>query len=301
MATLGQIDLNTLVVFDAVVESGGFTAAAERLGIAKAKVSVQIGRLEAALGITLFMRTTRRVSLTDAGRSLHLQCQPLLHGMQDAIDQVESGTKELAGTLRIGTTVDHAVQSLAAAVAQFTALHPKLQIDVRTGDRVVDLVAEGLDMAIRIGWLRDSSMRAVMLGEFEQYVVASPDYLRRAGRIRQPGDLRERDWVALTLLQTPLTWRFASRAGDVQTVHVKSRIRVDSPGVLRSMLRHGTGVSVLDQYSVQEDIRAGRLVRLLADWTLPRGGVYAVTPPGKGMNPRARQFIEFYRGLLQMP
>lgn len=298
MSLLNQVDLNSLVIFDAVIEAGGFTAAAERLGVAKAKVSIQIGRLEARLGTTLFVRTTRKVSLTDAGRLLHDECKPLLLGIQDAIDQVGHEKGVLTGTLRLTTSVDHAVQSLAAAVAEFAALHPALQIDLRTGDRVVDLVGEGIDLAIRLGWLRDSSLRAVKLGEFEQYLVASPDYLKRAGRPKQPGDLANHDWVALTLLPTPFTWKF-SRRGETRTVQVKSRIRVDSPGALRAMLGQGTGISVLDQYSVSEDLKSGKLVRLLPDWSLPRAGIHAVYPPGRHVPPRVRQFIDFYRARLK--
>jgi len=299
MALLGEIDLNSLVVFDAVVEAGGFTAAAERLGVAKAKVSIQIGRLEARLGVTLFTRTTRQVSLTDAGRALHEECKPLLAGIQEAIDQVGHDKGALTGTLRLSTTVDHAVQSLAPAVAAFSALHPALHVDLRTGDRVSDLVGEGIDLAIRLGWLRDSSLRATKLGEFEQYVVASPAYLKRAGRPKQPADLATHDWVALTLMPTPFTWKFTARSGETQTAHVKSRIRVDSPGALRAMLRHDAGISVLDQYSAEEGMKAGYLVRLLPEWSLLRGGIHAVYPPGRHVAPKLRRFIAFYRDWLQ--
>ncbi|HZW22525.1 LysR family transcriptional regulator [Noviherbaspirillum sp.] len=298
MSLLNQVDLNSLVVFAAVVECGGFTAAADRLGVAKAKVSVQVARLEAKLGTALFVRTTRKVSLTDAGRRLHEECKPLLHGLQEAIDQVGHDEGMLAGTLRLTTSVDHAVQSLARAAAEFAARHPALQIDLRTGDRVVDLVEEGIDLAIRLGWLRDSSLRAVKLGEFEQHLVASPAYLARAGRPKQPEDLAAHDWVALMLLPTPFTWKF-SRRGETRTVQVKSRIRVDSPGALRTMLRQGAGVSVLDQYSVQDDLKSGALVRLLPDWSLPRAGIHAVYPPGRHVPPRVRQFIDFYRAWLK--
>lgn len=299
MATLGEIDLNSLVVFDAVVEAGSFTAAADRLGVAKAKVSIQVSRLETRLGVTLFNRTTRKVTLSDAGRTLHEECQPLLLRMQEALAQVGQEKAGLTGTLRLCTTVDHAVQSLAPAVAQFAALHPALQIDLRTGDRIADLVGEGIDLAIRLGWLRDSSLRAVKLGEFEQHVVSSPAYLQRAGVPKRPEQLAEHDWVALTLMPTPLTWKFVSRRNAIQTVQVKSRLRVDSPGALRAMLRGGAGISVLDQYSAQDDVSAGHLTRLLSDWTLPRGGIYAVYPPGRHVAAKVRAFIAFYREWLQ--
>ncbi|RJF97282.1 LysR family transcriptional regulator [Noviherbaspirillum saxi] len=304
MSILGQLDLNSLLVFDAVVECGSFTAAAERLGIAKAKVSIQIGRLEAHLGTSLFHRTTRQVTLTDTGRALHADCQPLLQGLQSAVAQVEKDGQPsgpLSGTLRLTSSVDHAVLSLAPALARFAALHPKLQIDLRAGDAVADLVGEGIDVAIRLGWLRDSSLRAVKLGEFAQYVMASPAYLKRSRHPKRPEDLATMEWLALSLLPTPLTWKFASQQGEICSVQVKSRIRVNSPGALRALLRHGAGISVLDQQAAEEGMKAGYLVRVLPDWSLPRGGVYAVTPPGRHMPPKVRSFIGFYREFLALP
>ena len=301
MSLTGQLDLNALLVFDAVVEAGSFTAAADRLGIAKAKVSIQVARLETLLGAALFARTTRRVTLTDAGRALHAECHPLLHGITEAVDRVGARTTELSGTLRLSTSVDHAVQSLAAAVASFAEEHPRLQIDLRTSDRVVDLVSEGIDLSIRLGWLRDSSLRAVKLGEFSQYLVASPAYVQRAGLPTHPQELGGYAWVALTLLPTPLTWHFTAREGKVHTAHVKTRLRVDSPGALAAMLRQGAGISVLDQYTAQENIASGKLVRLLPEWQLPSGGIYAVYPPGRHVSARVRTFIDFYRELLRTP
>lgn len=298
MALPGQIDLNDLLVFDAVAETGGFTLAAARLGVATAKVSVEIGRLESRLGVPLFTRTTRKVTLTDAGQMLHEECRPLLHALKDAVDRAGSANEELSGTLRISSTVDHVSQSLAPAVAEFARRHPRLTIDLRTSDRQVNLIEEGIDVSIRLGWLRDSSLRAVKLAEFEQYVVTSPAYLRRIRRPATPEDLATVDWIALTLLPTPFTWKFTSGSGETQTVHVKSRFRVDSPGALRALLQHHLGVSVLDQLSAQQGINAKHLVRLLPDWSLPRGGIYAVYSPGRHIKASVRSFIDFYRQYL---
>jgi DNA-binding transcriptional LysR family regulator len=295
MAPRGQVDLNSLEVFAAVAEAGGFTAAAERLGMAKAQVSIRVSRLEAQLGAALFARTTRQVTLTDAGQALFAECRPLLHSLHEAMEQVGTDKAELTGTLRLSSTVTHAVQALAPAVAKFAALHPKLQIELRSSDRVADLVSEGIDLAIRFGWLADSSLRAVRLGEFEQYVVASPEYLNRAGIPERPEDLERHEWVALTLLQTPLTWKFLSQQGDTHTAHVTARLRVDSAASLRTLLGQGAGISVMDQFSAQEDLKAGRLVRVLNDWSLARGGVYAVYPPGRYVPTKVRAFIDFYR------
>ncbi len=299
MPQLDQIDLNSLHTFDAVAQAGSFTAAAERMGVAKARVSVQIARLERELGVALFTRTTRQVALTDAGRTLHAQCEPLLRALSDALAQAGSDQGELAGMLRISATLQQATQSIAPALLQFAALHPRLQFDLRTGDRVADMVAEGIDLSFRMGWLRDSSERAIKLGEFRQHVVAAPAYLASRPPIVQPQDLARHDWVALSLMRTPLTWTFADADGAATTVHMNARMQVDSPGALLSMVEGGAGVSVLEELTIKAALRSGTLVTLLPDWSLPRGGLYAVLPPGRLVPTRVRAFIDFYRDTLK--
>ncbi|MCD5328784.1 LysR family transcriptional regulator [Chromobacterium piscinae] len=294
-------NLEGLQIFVAVAEAGGFTAAAERLGMTKANVSLQVGRLEAQLGATLFTRTTRRVKLTEAGQALYLDAQPALAALRDALLQAGHGAAALSGTLRLTAPVSHMAESVAPAATQFIRRHPGLQLELHAIDRMVDLVAEGMDLAIRLGTLRDSSLRALKLGEFAQRLVASPAYLRERGMPGHPGELVGHDWVALTLLKTPLTWCFAGRDGEEETVRMRARIKVDSAASLRSLLLAGAGMSVLDSFSVQEDLRQGRLVHLLPQWTLPKGGVYAVFPPGRHAPAAARAFVEFYRVMLARP
>lgn len=294
----GQIDLNDLVVFAAVVETGGFSAAAQRLGVAPAKVSVEVARLESQLGVALFARTTRRVAPTDAGLALHAQCAPLLSGLRTAVDAVHAPSAALTGSLRVTAPIDLGALSVAPALSRFAALHPDLAIDLRSADRIVDLVAEGIDVAVRMGWLKDSSLRAVKLGEFDQYIVASPDYLRRAGMPGEPEDLAGVEWIAMTRLPTPLTWQLTGPDGTVRTVQTRARIKTDSSGALRAMLRQGAGVSILHQYSIDADLRDGSLVRVLPEWSVPRGGTWAVLPPGRHLGRNAQAFIAFYRGYL---
>ncbi|OHX12586.1 transcriptional regulator [Chromobacterium sphagni] len=294
-------NLEGLQIFTVVAEAGGFTAAAERLGMTKANVSLQVGRLEAQLGATLFTRTTRRVKLTEAGQALYLDAQPALAALREALLQAGHGAAALSGVLRLTAPVGHMVESVAPAVAQFVRLHPELQLELHANDRMVDLVAEGMDLAIRLGTLRDSSLRALKLGEFAQQLVASPDYLLRRGLPQRPEDLADHDWVALTLLKTPLTWRFVAADGAEAPVRMRSRLKVDSGASLRTLLLAGAGLSVLDSFSVQDDIREGRLVHVLPQWTLPKGGVYAVFPPGRHAPASVRAFVEFYRVFLARP
>jgi len=293
-----RIDLNRLAVFVAVADAGGFTAAADRLGVAKAKVSVEVRRLEMALGVSLFSRTTRRVALTEAGRQLFESSRPLLRELGDALAQTGAERSVVAGRLKISTSVNHAANFLAHALADFARQHPNLQIHLSATDRVVDLVAEGVDVAIRTGWLRDSSLRALHLGEIEQCVVAAPEYLRRRGTPRRPADLAQHDWIALSLLPTPLTWKFRSRRGRISTVRVKSRLVSDSPDALHALAASGAGITVLTALQVADALRRGRLQRLLTEWSLPRGGIYAVYPPGRHVPANVRAFVDFYRSKL---
>lgn len=297
MAVAGTPDLNALLLFAAVAEQGSFTAAAAQLGVAKAKVSLVVGRLEQQLGQTLFARTTRRVTLTEAGQELYRQCVPPIRAVQDAMAQFGGG--ELTGVLRIAAPIEYAGQTLAPALAAFAARHPRLDIDLRTSERVVDMLKEGIDVALRMGWLRDSSLRAVRLGEFEQVVVASPDYLDRAPAIRHPRDLAQHEWIMLTLLATPLTWRFTSARGQVRTVRVGGRIRTDSGAALRGLLQAGWGVSALDEFTASAPLRSGSLVQVLTAWSLPKGGVHAVYPPGRHVPAKVRAFVDFYREWLK--
>lgn len=299
MPKLDQIDLNALKIFDTVAEAGSFTAAADRLGVAKARISIQIARLEQQLGISLFARTTRRMALTDMGRSLHEQCKPLLAGLQDALTQSGSEKGELTGLLRLSASVSHATQSVAPAVAQFAAMHPGLRIDLRTSDRISDLVSDGIDLSFRMGWLRDSSQRAIKLGEFRQFILASPAYLKKHGRPKKPVDLAQHEWIALSLLPTPLTWKITDAQGHAQTVHMKSRLQVDSPNALLSLLQNGAGMSVMEEFSAQAAISAGRLIQVLPEHVLASGGMYAVLPPGRHVPARVRAFIEFYKAFIQ--
>ena len=295
MKALRRLDLNSLRSFAAVADCGGFTSAAERMDTTKARISLDVSRLEKQLGANLFTRTTRRVMLTDAGRTLYGECVPFLKKVESAAEQLGSTQAQLKGSLRITSTVDLASQSLARAAAAFSEMHPELSIELISSDRVINLVKEGIDLALRVGWLRDSSMRALKLGEFEQYVVASPDYLARAGVPASPEDLESHAWIALTRLPTPLTWKFVGPNGERRTARVQAKLRADTGSTLRLLIESGAGLSTLDSLSSVEPLRAGRLQRVLTPWSLPKGGVYAVYPPGKHVAPAARTFVEFYR------
>ena len=299
MARVGRVDLNVLGTFAAVAEAGGFTAAAERLGMAKAQVSLDVARLERQLGTSLFTRTTRRVALTDAGRALYSRGIPHVRGIDEALLQVAAGSMELTGTLRLSASPDFITTSLSPATVEFARHHPKLGIDLRTSDRTPDLLKERVDVAICFGWQRDPALRSIKLSDYGQSVVASPAYLARCPTPRSPADLASHEWVALSLLPAPLTWTFRNAQGSVRVVRMTGRLKVDSISTLQALLEQGAGISIVDEISAGAALAAGRLVRVLPRWSLPRGGVHALCQPGQHVQAKVRAFVDFYRGYLR--
>ena len=188
----GKIGLQRIGVFAAVAQTGGFTAAANRLDLTKAVVSQQVRRLEKELGVELLVRTTRKVVMTEAGRRLYEQATPLLGELDQVLSAVQRESDALQGTLRVTATNDYLELVLGAHLAAFGAMHPQLRVELVASDRRLDLIAERIDVAFRIGWLRESSMRATQLSEFKSYVVAAPSYLRSLDAPTHPQDLATR-------------------------------------------------------------------------------------------------------------
>lgn len=291
---MGEVNLNRLAVFVALVHAGSFTAAAEQLGLTKAMVSQHLARLEQELGVTLLVRSTRRMSLTEAGAAFHADCVRILDEAEDAIARVGESRDRPQGTLRLTTTTDYGMAVVAPALAGFVHRHPAVQPDLVIGDAISDLIAERFDLAIRIGWLRDSSLRATRLGSFRQLVVAAPAYLRTHDAPRQPEQLAAHDWIAMSVLATPLRWVFTGPGGRRRTVRMRAVAQANNAAAVRAMLLAGAGVGVLPDYLAEADIRAGRLVALLAQYRLPEGGIHAVYP-GRQAPAKVRAFIEHLR------
>lgn len=291
-------NLGALEVCAAVAELGSFTAAADRLGLTKAAVSLTVKQVEAALGRTLILRTTRRVRATAEGAALFTRCAPALALLRDALAETATPAAELGGTLRITAPANEAAHGVARALAEFASRHPRLRVALFSSDTPVDLIARGIDLAIRFGRLRDSSLRAIKLADFAEAVLASPDYLRRAGRPGHPRDLAGHRWIAFTLMRTPLTWTFTGPRNQRVTVRTTARLEVDSPAALAEWLEAGMGISILHPGAVADALASGRLVRVLEEWRLPAGGVYAVFAGGRHPAPPAQAFLEHYRDFL---
>jgi DNA-binding transcriptional LysR family regulator len=294
---MADVNLNRLAVFVALVRAGSFTAAAEVLGMTKAMVSQHMARLENELGVTLLSRSTRRMTLTEAGQTFHAACLRILAEAEAAIAQVGRAQEQPSGTLRLTATGDYGTAVVAPALAQFLREHADMQADLVLTDHMSDLIAERFDMAIRMGWLRDSNLRSARLGSFRQLMVASPAYLARRGEPRAITDLAAHDWVALALLATPLRWTFTAPDGSRRTVRMRSLVQANNVTAAHALVRHGAGVSVLPDYLVTDDIRDGQLVVLMAQYSLPLCGIYAVYP-GRQPPAKVRAFIDHMRATL---
>lgn len=292
-----DVNLNRLAIFVALVRAGSFTAAAEQLGMTKAMVSQHLLKLERELGVTLILRSTRRMALTEAGAAFHADCVQLLEQAQSAIERIGDRRNTPTGTLRLTTSTDYGMAVIAPALADFHRLHLQLQVDLVINDQISDLIAERFDLAIRIGWLRDSSLRAARLGSFRQLVMATPGYVAEHGLPRRPEDLATHPWIAMSALMAPLRWTFTRGSGTRRVVRMTQAMQANNAAAIRALVLNGAGISVLPDYLVQDDIQSGRLQVLLAQYRLPEGGIHAVypdpQPPAK-----VRAFIDFMRDRL---
>lgn len=294
---LASVNLNRIVVFVAVVEAGSFTAAATRLGMVKTMVSTHIKRLEAEVGANLLVRTTRRIALTDAGEAFYEASRVLIRDAEAAVQAAGEDTTALRGTLRVTAPVDYAATILAPLLVRMRETHPELRVELLTGDRLFDLVAEGIDVAIRVGNLSDSRLRAVRVDSFVHWLVAAPAWLGDR-RPKRPEDVARFPLVAMSALLRPSTWTFTNAKGATRTITFESMISANIALVVKSAVMAGAGVMMMPDFAVADDVAAGRLVRLLPGWQLPGGGIHAVFPASRFMPQRARAFIDLLREYL---
>jgi DNA-binding transcriptional LysR family regulator len=286
---LGTTNLNRFVVFSAVVEMGSMSSAAGRLGIAKGAVSTHIQRLEQELGASLLVRTTRKLSLTEAGERFFAACQSILKEAESAIAAASQSSHDLSGSLRITAPVDYGASVVAPVITRLQQENPALRIELISGDRLFDLVEEGVDVAIRLGRLRDSSLQAVRITEFDEWLVAHPT-LAKAFSVDDPGEIASLPFVVLSVLPHPTTWQFKGARGAVRSVQFRAAITANTALATRTMALSGLA-TVLPDFVVREDVKEGHLVRLLPKWRLPGGGVYAVFPPSRYRPQRVRALV----------
>lgn len=282
-------NLNRLAYFAAVVDTGSFTRAAERLGITKAVVSQQVARLEDELKTTLLMRTTRRVEPTEAGRLLHARSALILREAEDAFSEIGRSNAEPTGVLRIAAPNDYGAAAIAPLAAAFSRRYPACQVDLRLSDARIDLIANQIDLSIRVGWLDDSNLRARRIGAFRQLLVAAPDVVETLS-INHPDDLSGAPFIANGALREPLVWHF-SKEGLDRTVRLRPALTIDSTPAVLAATMASAGLSVLPDFLVAGHLEAGLLVGVLPEWSLPAGGIYIVYPTARFRPPKVTAFV----------
>lgn len=294
MVPLADFNLNRLLVFATVVDAGSLTAAAARLGLTKTVVSAHIRKLEQETGASLLLRTTRSLSLTDAGEAFYEASKRILHDAAEAVAQAGQASVAPRGLLRVTAPIDYCGPVVAVA-AQLRQRYPGLDVELLSGDGLADLVKEGIDVAVRVGRLRDSSLQAARLGEFEEWVIAAPHVLPSLPR--QPGELEALPFIGLSVLPRPWAWTF-TRGGEQRAVKLKQGFACNTALAVLGAVLHGAGFAILPHHAVQEHVRAGLLVRLVPDWTLPGGGVHAVFPATRYRPRKTRVFVDALREQL---
>lgn len=294
MADLADINLNRLLVFVHVVEAGSLTGAANRLGLAKTVVSAHMQKLEAEVGASLLVRTTRRLSLTEAGEGFYEACRRIVSETQAAVEAAALDTAEPRGTLRVTAPIDYGATVVAPLAVELQRRHPALRIELLTVDHVVDLVAEKIDLAIRVGRLADSGYQAARVGDFHERLVAAPALLRSRPKPKTPDDLRAFPFVALSVLPHPDTWTFR-RGAAVRTIRFTPTFQSNTAYAVRQAALAGGGLAVLPDFVVREDLAQGRLVHVLPQWELPGGGIHAVFPAARHRPQKVRAFVDALR------
>ena len=284
-----MIELDDLRGFVEVVESGGFNRAAKRLGISRSVVSRRIARLEADLGARLLSRTTRGINPTEAGLEFKMRSERILADLGEAREAIAQQGGEVVGRLRLSVPLSFGVRYVAPILAKLAQRHPRLEMDVSYSDRMVDLIGERFDAAIRVGTLKDSSLVARRIAPVRSVLVASPDYLARNGRPRTPGDLAAHQCLIYT--GRVADWQFQSGKRSI-SIRPEGRLRSDSGEAILQWAIAGLGITEAPSFMVPDAIASGSLEPLLLDYPIPEYAIYFVRPPGAYVPGKVRVLID---------
>ncbi|MDB5670744.1 MAG: LysR family transcriptional regulator [Alphaproteobacteria bacterium] len=283
-----SVDLLDVVAFVRVVETGAFSRAAERTGMAKSILSRRVARLEESLGARLLTRSAQGAQPTDVGQAYYERASLILAQLDAAQEVVAEAVTQIAGPIRLSGPLSFGVQHLSPALADFAAANPKVELDVSFDDRTVDLIAGGFDLAVRIGTLKDSSLIARRIAPVRKVAVASAGYLERRGTPQRPRDIADHD----LLLYGNEAWRF--RVGNRwETVRGHTRMRADNGDLLRKVAEAGLGICLLPSFIAAPALESGALIPLLRDFPLEEGGLHIVMPPGRATTARVRALVDF--------
>jgi len=288
-------DLNDMLYFAEVVDAGGFAAAGRNLGIPKSKLSHRLAELEQRLGVRLLQRTTRKLSLTQAGEIYHRHCVAMREQAEAAEEAVAVVLTEPRGTIRVTCPVTLAHSTVGPLLPLFLERHPQVRVDMQVSNRVVDLVQEGIDVALRVRPTLDDSGSLIVknLGNTYGLLVASPGQLERQGRPQLPEDLQRLATVAMSAADGRATWRLLGPGGREHDFQHRPSYTADDLLTLRYAVLKGAGMTILPDYMCRRDIRLGLLEEVLAGWAPQKGVIHAVFPSRRGLVPAVRRFLDF--------
>ncbi|MDO6387527.1 LysR family transcriptional regulator [Uliginosibacterium sp. 31-12] len=280
-------------VFCKVVELGSFAAAAEHLEMSTSAVSRQLAQLEALLDARLLNRSTRRLSLTENGRAYYERCLQLLAELEEVEEMVGNADASPRGTLRLTAPISFGATHLAPALGEFARLHPAMKFDVQLSDRPVDLIEEGLDLAIRIGRPAHQNLVARRIGSTRLLTCASPDYLARHGTPQSPQELTQHACFAYAYAEEANAWRFQRDAETELQVRFEASIGANNGTVLAELAAAGHGITRAPEFILGPYIASGRLKAILTDWPGPALPISAMYPSRKHLAARVRSFVSF--------
>lgn len=285
-------------VFAAVADAGSFVAAAEGLGISKANVSRYVSDLEQRLGVRLMHRTTRKLSLTQEGEVFLARCREILASIDDSEREISTHSQTASGLLKLSVPVSFGIKHLAPLWSEFLAAHPQVSLDVQLADRVVDLVDEGFDLALRIARLPDSSLVSRKLATTRLVLCASPKYLKARGVPSHPAELAQHDILGYSLLAMPDQWQFTGPEGPV-IVKVRPRIWTNNGDSCVAAAVRGSGIQLQPTFLIAQELASGQLVEVLPSYRSIELGIYAVYPTRKFVLPKVRVLLEFLSAKLK--
>ena len=285
--------MHSMAVFRRVVEAENFSAVARETNMSQSSVSKHIASLEERLGTKLLNRSTRSLKLTEAGKEYYQHCIRILNDFQEAEASVGKGKIKPTGTLRISTSAAFGRTFVVPYLNEFLDTYPDINIDLLFDDDYVDLVKNGIDLAIRIGPLADSTLIAKKIGSSPRLIVASPEYLVKHGRPKKPGDLTKHNCLFYSLQKTPDLWYFHSTQEGEESIRVSGRLKASSPDAIGDATVAGLGISVLCEWYVQQYLEQGKLKAILADYKPTAYDIHAVYPERRFVAPKVKRMIEF--------
>lgn len=285
--------LKSMQIYVAVVDGGSFVHAAERFDTSTASISRQVAALEAHLGARLLQRTTRRLSMSEPGRAFYERAQQILTDIAETEAVIGHSATQPGGLLRISVPLSYGLREFARILPGFRQRYPGLRLDIDLSDRTVDLVNEGIDVAVRIGASPSQSLIARKIAPVRIVVCAAPAYLAQRGFPQTPEDLAGHDTLAYSLLATGDSWTFRDSSGTEQTVRIEPKVHANNGDLLRELARAGGGIISQPDFIVADDLASGALVPLLEGWQRDESHVYAVYLSRKFLSPKVRVFIDY--------